>query len=250
MVAWLFWKSSKMPQNKISILSTKEIEQALVIEADEKNIAIEISPFLKTEPIQSIEVQQEIETALTESLTVVFTSVNAVEAVAAELDGHEPAWKIFCVGYATKKAVEKYFDGDLIIGTADNATTLAELIVDDAEDDEIFFFCGDHRRPELPKILSANGFGVTEIVVYQTILLPHKLNKKYDGILFFSPSAVNSFFEKNNIGEQTVLFAIGETTAAELKSCSKNKIIISKQPAKRSLIETAISFYQQNPIYR
>src|SRR5215471_4762340 len=243
-----------MLQNKISILSTKEIEPALIYEADEKNIAIEFSPFIKTEPIQTIEVQQEIELALMENLTVVFTSVNAVEAVATELDDQEPSpiaigWKIFCLGHATKQAVEKYFDENLIFGVADNSTELAELIVEDAEDDEVFFFCGDHARRELPDTLRKNGFDVTEIIVYQTILLPHKLNKTYNGILFFSPSAVKSFFEKNKPGEQTVLFAIGETTAAELKSFSKNKIVISDQPTKRSLVEKTISFYQQNPIY-
>ena len=189
-----------MPQNKPLILSTKEIEQELIEFASLHNVLLEYSPFIKTEPIQSIEVQQEIVTALTESLTVVFTSVKAVETVAAELDGQEPDWKIFCIGYATRKAVEKFFDENLVIGAADNATTLAELIIEDAVDDEICFFCGDHARPELSNILRKNEFDVTEIVVYQTILLPHTLNKNYNGILFFSPSAVKSFFEKNKIG--------------------------------------------------
>src|SRR5258706_9225008 len=105
-----------MPQNKINILSTREIEQAFIDEAVEKNISIDISPFIKTEPIQSIEVQQEIEWALLESLTVVFTSVNAVEAVAAQLEDQQPDWKIYCIGYATKQAVEKYFGKDSVIG--------------------------------------------------------------------------------------------------------------------------------------
>jgi uroporphyrinogen-III synthase len=193
-------------------------------------------------------VQQEIGQALLQSVSVVFTSVNAVEAVADEMQDQHPDWRIYSIGYATKQAVEKYFDGDLLAGVADNATDLAELIIEESEDDEVLFFCGDHHRPELPEVLGRNGFDVAEIIVYQTVLVPHKLEKNYDGILFFSPSAVKSFFENNKIAEQTVLFAIGETTAGELKYFSKNKIVISDQPIKRSLVEKAISFYQQNPV--
>src|SRR6185369_14452068 len=161
-----------MLQNKITILSTREIDQAFIDEAAEKNILIDISPFIKTESIQSIEVQQEIEWALLESLTVVFTSVNAVEAVATELEDQQPEWKIYCIGHATKQAVEKYFGKDSVIGFADNAQTLAELIAEETGEDEVFFFCGDQHRMELPDELRKKEIETTEIIVYQTILLP------------------------------------------------------------------------------
>jgi uroporphyrinogen-III synthase len=234
-----------MSQNNIEILSTKEIEKALVDTAAENNMVIECSPFIKTEIIKNSEVQQEIEQALLQSISVVFTSVNAVEAVADELQDQQPTWNIYCIGYATKNAIEKYFGEDLLAGIADNAAELAELIVEESEGDEVYFFCGDQHRDELPGILRKNGIDVNEIIVYETILIPHKLDKKYDGILFFSPSAVKSFFKKNKVSEYTVLFAIGETTAGELRNFSKNKIVISDEPVKKSLVEKAISFYQQ-----
>jgi uroporphyrinogen-III synthase len=238
-----------MPQNKPLILSTREIDQELIDYASANGIVLEFSPFIKTETIKTSEVQQEIEQALLLSITVVFTSVNAVEAVADELQGQDPDWKIYCIGYSTKDAVEKYFGENLLAGAADNAVELAELIIEESVDDEVFFFCGDQHRPELPEMLRKDSFEVSEIIVYQTILLPHKLEKNYDGILFFSPSAVKSFFQINKIKEQAVLFAIGDTTAGELKKLSKNKILVSDQPVKRSLVEKVISFYQQNPIY-
>ena len=40
---------------------------------------------------------------------------------------------------------------------------------------------------------------VDEVIVYKTIETPKVLTKQYDGILFFSPSAVKSFFSKNSI---------------------------------------------------
>jgi uroporphyrinogen-III synthase len=241
-----------MPQNKITILSTKEVDQAFIDEAAEKNIIVDISPFIKTEPIRSIETQQEIELALIESITVVFTSVNAVEAVATELLDLKPDWKIYCIGYATKQAVEKHFGKDSATGIADNAKALAELIIKEAEDDEVFFFCGDQHRMELPNALRKNGIEVTEIIVYQTVLLPHKVEKNYNGILFFSPSAATAFFQKNKLNDQAILFAIGDTTANEIKknlpagkAGTTNRVFVSDEPLKKSLFTKMIDFFEQ-----
>ncbi|MGC4037761.1 MAG: hypothetical protein QM764_17495 [Chitinophagaceae bacterium] len=79
-----------MQENKITILSTGVLPSHLVEEVEANDLAIDVISFIKTEAIQSIEVQQEIEQALLQTTTVVFTSRNAVEAVAAELEGQEP----------------------------------------------------------------------------------------------------------------------------------------------------------------
>jgi uroporphyrinogen-III synthase len=113
----------------------------------------------------------------------------------------------------------------------------------------VIFFCGDQRRDEMPDQLKINSIKVTEIVVYKTTLTPQKIEKKYEGILFFSPSAVKSFFQINEVPDQTVLFAIGNTTADELKSFSKNKIVTSDVPTRETLIDKVISYFQVNPIH-
>jgi uroporphyrinogen-III synthase len=245
-----------MQQFKPIILSTKSLDEELIRSAEAKGVSVDVLPFIKTETISTIETQQEIESALLESVTVVFTSVNAVEAVAAELHESGPAWQIFCIGHATFQLVEKYFGSELIAGTADNAEDLAEMIAEGSNSDEVTFFCGDRRRDELTDILKQNNIEVTEIVVYETVLIPHKIEKKYDGILFFSPSAVQSFFEKNKPDDQTVLFAIGNTTANEIKKYLssdgvdlKNKIFISDEPVKETLLEKAITYFQTNKIH-
>lgn len=238
-----------MSENKVAILCTRVIDEAWVKEAASKNISVDIIPFIRTEPISSIETQQEIEQALMLSAEVVFTSVNAVEAVLAELEGHRPDWRIFCIGHATRQAAEKYFGKDLIAGAADNAEELAKLIVEKSDRDEVLFFCGDQRREELPALLKENNIAVNEIVVYQTIDLSHKIEKKYDGVLFFSPSAARSFFQKNKIGDHPVLFAIGFTTASEIKNYSNNKILISDQPDKNSMLEKLITYYEANRVH-
>jgi len=240
-----------MPQNRINILSTRNIDHALVQDASSKNIGIDVISFIKTERVLTSTVLNEVQKALVESATVVFTSSNAVEAIAASLDlprTNPFRWKIFCIGQATKHSVVKYFGERLIAGVADNAKELARAILDGNVRD-IIFFCGDQRRDELPGLLRKNSVHIQEIVVYQTIATPEKVEKNYDGILFFSPSAVKSFFEKNIAGDQTVLFAIGNTTADEIKNFSKNKVMIGDSPDAKVLLQKAIEFFQTNPIH-
>lgn len=224
----------EMQQNKIAILCTRPLHREWVEEAAAAGIAIEEISFIETEPIQTIEVQQEIEQALLLSATVVFTSMNAVEAVAAWQNGEQPDWNIYCIGTTTNTLVQEYFGEASIAGTANSAAELAELIVEEGFIEEVLFFCGDQRRDELPAILRKNNIAVNEIIVYQTIAVPHKISTAYNGILFFSPSAVESFFSNNTIAERTILFAIGNTTATAIKKFTNNKIIISDAPGKET----------------
>ena len=232
-----------MQQNKVSILSTRPLDDSLLQEAKLLNIEIDMLSFIETEPIQSIEVQQEIESVLLRSVAVVFTSKNAVEAVINELDGQQPDWRIYSIGNTTKQLVKRYFGEEAIAGTADSATELAGLIVEKYPGNELFFFCGDQRRDELPDMLRNNDINVNEIVVYQTIPVKHKIKKKYHGILFFSPSAVQSFFSNNKLSDKTILFAIGNTTANEIKKYSKNKIIISDEQGKENLVRKMVEYF-------
>ena len=232
-----------MQQNNIRILCTRPLDEVLVEEAKAAGIVIDESPFITTEPIQTIEVQQEIEQALLLSATVVFTSMNAVEAVATWQNEEQPDWNIYCIGTTTNKLVAEYFGEHSIAGTANSAAELAELIVADRFIDKVIFFCGDQRRDELPEILQQNNIEVNEIVVYQTIALPHKITGTYHGILFFSPSAVESFFSNNKISAQTILFAIGNTTATTIKKFTNNKIIISDAPGKENLVQKMMEYF-------
>lgn len=230
-------------QNSIRILCTRPLDEELLNEAKRKGIAIDISSFIETEPIESVEVQQEIEAVLNASATVIFTSMNAVEAIEENRIDEEPAWNIYCIGNTTAQLVKKYFPLSVIAGTADDAATLAQVIVDESGADEVSFFCGDIRRDELPGILRQNNIDVNEIVVYQTIATPHKVDDDYLGILFFSPSAVDSFFKMNKLRPQTILFAIGNTTASTIRKYTPNKILIADQPGKENLVEKMIEYF-------
>ena len=232
-----------MPKNKVTILSTRPLPASVIDAAAQQGVSINVQSFIETEAIQSIEVQQEIEQALIQNAVVVFTSMNAVEAVAEYMSDEMPDWMIYCIGQATQDLVKKHFGEDSIAGTADNAVELARLVAEEDYIDEVIFFCGDQRRDELPDILRSNDIEVNEIMVYHTIATPHLINRKYNGILFYSPSAVNIFFSNNNPGEETHLFAIGKTTAAAIKKYSLNNIITGDKPGKENLVEKAINYF-------
>lgn len=234
---------SEMPENRIQILSTRPVDETLIRQAASKGIQLDVLSFIETHPIQDIEVQQEIEWAGTEEAVVVFTSMNAAAAVTEMLDGHIPEWRMYCMGHATQKLVAEYFGENAIYGTADNASELADVLMENEEPDEVIFFCGNQRRDELPKKLRSQQINVSEIIVYETIAIHHKLKKTYDGILFFSPSAVESFFSNNTLAGPTIVFAIGKTTQKTIKGFCKNKIVVSEAPGKDTLVEQAIEYF-------
>ena len=95
-------------------------------------------------------------------------------------------------------------------------------------------------------MLFAAGILVTEIVVYETIPVHHKLNQSFAGVLFYSPSAVESFFVNNRLDPRTLVFAIGDTTATTIRKFCSNKIILADKPGKEGLAKKAIDILALN----
>lgn len=233
-----------MSDKKIRLLSTRPLDEALVNKALKHRIILDCISFIKTENITGNAVSEKIIELASQTVTAVFTSMNGAEAVIDTLrkTNLQPAWKIYCLGAATHSLITSYFASITISGTGKNAAELSETIIHNNEK-EVYFFCGNQRRDELPKKLRERNVSVKEIAVYETKELAVKINKPYNGILFFSPSAVKSFFSVNTIPADTVLFSIGNTTADEIKKNCTNQIMISNFPAKDKLAEIAIEYF-------
>ncbi len=236
-----------MHKNKIHILSTRPVDKSLAQEAAKFDIVLDEISFIETEAIIDEELAKKIKGLLLQELSVVFTSMNAVDAVSKFIIT-KPAWKIYCIGNTTKNLVKKYFGDESVIATAENAAHLADKIVSDATITSITFFCGDKRREELPEKLKSNSISVDEIIVYRTKETTEIIIKTYDGILFYSPSAVDSFFSKNKVVAQTRLFAIGSTTAKALEQFTKQPVTIASQPGKENLVKLAIDHFSKSKI--
>jgi len=233
----------EMHHNKISILSTRPLPAAIIHTAGEKNIELENSSFIETTRIENDQLIQRILHLSHHRLNIVFTSTKGVEAVLRCIPDRKPDWNIFCLGSTTNKLVKKAFGKDSVGGTAGSARELADVIINQRNITSVIFFCGDKSREELPRKLIAHQVEVNAIEVYRTQATPRQITSSYDGILFYSPSAVSSFFSVNTIGEKTILFAIGNTTAEEIKKYTFNKIIVGREPVKELLAQEAVNYF-------
>jgi uroporphyrinogen-III synthase len=174
---------------------------------------------------------------------LIFSSQNAVLSL-IEQNGWEmlKSKSVFCVGLKTKELLERH--GFKVEAYMDYASELAEIITLIYNKESYTFFSGNLRKETLPKALKSAGITFNEIEVYQTKLAPFKISnlEKFDGILFFSPSAVESYLTNNKI-QNEICFCIGETTASALENKTKN-IIIAEEPTIEDVIEAVIEEYK------
>jgi len=232
-----------MPDPIIQVLSTRPLSPELIVSAAEKGISIDVIPFIRTEAVEDVALRQHVAVLGRQKLVAVFTSGNAVEVVAGWVKDVKE-WTIFCIGAATRQLVSRHFGEGAIADSAESALALAQKIVDRRGAGDIFFFCGDLRREELPATLRDAGFRVNEVVVYRTRATPLVVKRSYEGIIFFSPSAVESFFSVNRVTDGTVFFTIGKTTAAAVRGFSGNTTVTAEQPDTTVLIRQVIEYFQ------
>ena len=91
-------------------------------------------------------------------------------------------------------------------------------------------------------IISTNVGGIPEIIDNEAdgVLVNYNKNEIFDAILFFSPSGIESFLEKNNFTNEQI-FCIGTTTASALPTDYK-KVIIAETPTNEILINECINY--------
>lgn len=174
---------------------------------------------------------------------VIFTSQNAVESILNSFDKSALDFaNIYCVGRRTKRLIEKNIGK--VVHSENSAEKLAYYLADHLKSKEVHFFCGNKRREDLPGILSKKNIIVNEIECYKTILTPNKLNKKYKGILFYSPTGIESYLLDNTANNE-VAFCIGETTAKEARKNFKN-VIVAKIPMTESILKSVNEYFPEN----
>jgi hydroxymethylbilane synthase len=212
---------------EIDVFSTKKLSESQ-IKLFHEDIEVNDSDFIKTRfnRIPPKVVRNEIE-------NVVITSRNAVESLLNSFSADELQFKnIYCVGRRTKALIEKRIGK--VLHAEKNSKALATYLIANLKGKELTYFCGDLRRDELPDMLAENGIEVNEIEAYQAIYSGVEIDEKVKGILFYSPSTVTSYLEKNN--PDRIAFCIGATTASEAKKHFKD-VQIANVPTVESVIE-------------
>ncbi|WP_298370798.1 hydroxymethylbilane synthase [uncultured Lutibacter sp.] len=174
---------------------------------------------------------------------VVFTSQNAVEALLNNFAPMELDFEnIYCVGRRTKRLIEKRIGK--VKHLEKDAEKLGNYLAENLEDKNLTFFCGNKRRDELPSILEKNEILVNEVECYQTQLTPRKIEEKFKGILFYSPSGIESYLLDNSTNN-AVAFCIGETTASEAKK-HFSEVVVAKVSTVESVIKSVNEYFKES----
>lgn len=218
---------------QIQILSTKTLSKVQKQELVNANFNVVEADFIATQN-QSFELKDIFE-------NLIITSQNAAQSILLHSKCEELKTKnVFCVGLKTKALLEE--NGFNVIVYVDYASDLAEIITLIYSSESYTFFSGNLRKETLPKALKEAKIKFNEIQVYETTLTPQKIKTTVDGILFFSPSAVESYLKDNKIKAE-ICFCIGNTTAESLDKVTKN-IIVADQPSVENVIDDVIEEYK------
>jgi uroporphyrinogen-III synthase len=223
-----------MMKKQTNILSTKKLlpnQKQLLLDA---NIQLIEEDFIKTTflspPLEGL------------GEALIFTSQNAVQSILQHPKCNELKSKnVFSVGMKTKDLLTQ--NGFNVIAYTGYASDLAEIISLIYSKESYTFFSGNLRRDILPNTLKENGITFNEIEVYETNITSKKITNKLDGILFFSPSAVESYLKMNTIKDE-MCFCIGETTAESLENKKIKNIIIADKPSVENVISDVLEYYK------
>jgi len=218
-----------------TIYSTKKLSEPQKKNLD-NTIGIKDSDFIKIRfnriPAKVMKLQHE---------NVIITSQNGVEALLNSFTKEEINFKnIFCVGRRTKKLIEKRIGK--VTYAAKNALKLAEYISKETEIKELSYFCSDLRLDVLPTYLQANNIIVNEVEAYKTMLSSVKIDESISGVLFYSPSGIDSYLQENHKGK--IAFCIGETTAFEARKHFKN-VQVANMPDVDSILELVNNHFSE-----
>lgn len=151
--------------------------------------------------------------------------------------------RCFCVGNKTNALLEE--NSYKVAKTAQNGVELGHFIAKNHQNEHFTYFCSKQRRDELPTILKEAGIPCNEIVTYETHRNEQVFHQAFDGVLFYSPSGVQSYFSANKKlpspqGEGLRFFCIGETTATEARKHT-NQVIVSNATTIESTIAKAVN---------
>lgn len=172
---------------------------------------------------------------------LIFTSQNGVRSYIKK-GGGLALKKAFCVGEKTKFLLEK--NGYKVIEMGQNSSEIAKIITKNYKNSSFLHISGNLSLVELPNMLKKNNVRYVSLTGYETKPSPKKFDQLFDGVLFFSPSGVQSFTQHNKISGTAL--CIGSTTAQEAEKHT-DKISIAKKPTVENVIVQAVKYFDSNP---
>jgi uroporphyrinogen-III synthase len=227
----------------MTALSTKVLSAELIAEARLKGLEIECLDFIETKSLSFNRKQTEH----IEFDTIAFTSANAVQFFFQNPDARVIIGdkQIFALQGKTQSLLND--SGYKAFGTSNHASALADVIIQTGRAKGVLHVCGNLKLSELETKLNSAGIHYFPLLVYETVLLQDvQVKDKFDVIMFYSPSGVESFFSKNTIENQAICCCIGDTTAIALKKrMPEVKVILPLIPSAESMIAAILAHYKK-----
>lgn len=169
-----------------------------------------------------------------------FTSVNAVQYFLENIDKKLLAKKnIFALQGATREELLLRKLVPRII--APNVDELGKLIKQKNEElniQKILHPIGNLTLPDLRYVVIGSGIIYQDLNVYHTELNPIPVDAiPFEAILFFSPSAIDSFSMSNRFSSERIYVCIGNTTFTRLQYYTDtHNAIIAKNPTPEAML--------------
>ncbi|HMQ01264.1 MAG TPA: uroporphyrinogen-III synthase [Cyclobacteriaceae bacterium] len=180
---------------------------------------------------------------------IVITSQTGVEAFLVLLNQFQldrEAYNVFCIEQATQQAALK--GGLKVQATAPNAAALADEILKHTDIHAVTHICSNRRRDELSVKLKSAGIKVQDFVAYRTEPTPVLFNEPYDAIVFFSPSAIDSFLSQNTLVD-IPCFCIGKTTETHARQKGYTMTFTPDVPSEEALLKTLFDYFSNSSIH-
>lgn len=208
----------------MKILFTKTIDPALLSKELGEDVFVDCIEVIRTNALKIVPFDLK-------DCSLIFTSAKGVNAFFK--NGFVPNEdftvknynRIYCVGEKTKKELRKNGFGTFKV--LRNAAELSKFIITHCQHEKFLHFCGNIALDVLDHNLPLQNISYRKIIVYNTEEINPVINEKYHAAVFFSPSGVRSFANRNSF-EDMKLVSIGETTARELRKQTSQPVLVSE----------------------
>ncbi len=225
----------------IKILSTKKISENF------KKIYKENFKFFSYDFLEiSFLEQKNLENIFKNSENIfIFTSQYAIKSILENKNLKEKILKnklkAYAIEWKTSDLVKKaWFE---ILETWKNSLDLVEKI--NTKNFKLIHLTTENHLKDMQVFLEKKWIKLKTINVYEKKLSPKKIDFEFEAILFFSPSAIESFFKNNIINENIIVFCIWKITKKYfLEKKLKNKIIITEKHSEEDLLKTMQNYFK------
>lgn len=248
------------PLHRKVVLITRAAAQSNQL-CEELNVRGAIVKHLPLVSFAQPENYDELDAALSSIETfdwILFTSANAVQAVerrgeelGRSFDSLAKLPPAAAVGPATSGAAEAAGFSVEFVAADHSGAGLARELGPELRGKKVFLPRSDRANEDLPAALRRSGALVTEVVAYRNLppsgtdrnKFHESLKDGVDGILFYSPSAVQNFLDLlgrerlATVQGRAVMVAIGHATSAALSSAGIQRIARATDTTTKAIVE-------------